>query len=121
MENRAIESKILPPNPIRPDLTTYLPVLYDPSIAKHHEAVRSLAASGAIVADVLFDQLEELVALRDPRRELSGDERSEWAAAHLDGCPSELYGRWAYYPWSRKLVHLLPPDEFFIVRSDRNR
>jgi molybdopterin/thiamine biosynthesis adenylyltransferase/nitroreductase len=33
----------------------------------------------------------------------------------------EEHGRWIYYPWSARLVHLLPPDEFRALRCDRNR
>src|SRR5262249_27646093 len=28
---------------------------------------------------------------------------------------------WVYYPWSGRLVHVLPPAEFRTLRSDRNR
>src|SRR5262249_26193708 len=31
------------------------------------------------------------------------------------------YGRWVYYPWSGRLVHALPPREFWELRVDRNR
>ena len=31
------------------------------------------------------------------------------------------YGTWAWYPWSGRLVHVLPREEFRLVRTDRNR
>src|SRR5262249_50596160 len=83
--------------------------------------IRCLTESRAIVADVLFDQLDELVTLREPSRELSTEERLAASRSLLGDCPAELYGRWVYYPWSRKIVHILPPDEFFEVRTNRNR
>ena len=69
--------------------------------------------------DTIDVQLGELLATRNPSRP-----RSEMAALvedHLDGVPRATYGTWVYYPWSRRLVHVLPQDEFWEVRSDRNR
>jgi hypothetical protein len=31
------------------------------------------------------------------------------------------YGNWIYYPWHRAVVHLLPKNVFFAVRTNRNR
>ena len=31
------------------------------------------------------------------------------------------YGTWAFYPWSGRLVHVLPREESRFVRTDRNR
>src|SRR5262249_731915 len=41
--------------------------------------------------------------------------------ATLAGALLHDYGRWVYYPWSGRLVHLLPPAEFRQLRLDRNR
>ncbi|MYV92479.1 hypothetical protein GT350_19965 [Streptomyces sp. SID1034] len=38
----------------------------------------------------------------------------------LGGRP-DAYGRWVWYPWSGRLVHVLPEAEFRLVRTDRNR
>jgi molybdopterin/thiamine biosynthesis adenylyltransferase/nitroreductase len=42
-------------------------------------------------------------------------------AAHLNGADIDTYGVWVYYPWSRRLVHLLDEDEFIEVRTNRNQ
>ncbi|WP_323139630.1 Rv1355c family protein [Streptomyces sp. NBC_01443] len=35
--------------------------------------------------------------------------------------PASAYGSWAWYPWSRQLVHVLPRDEYRELRQSRNR
>ena len=42
------------------------------------------------------------------------------ARQHLGGRPVEEYGRWAFFPWSGQLVHLLDRDEFRELRFNRN-
>lgn len=85
--------------------------------------LEELARSGAIafVHDSLGEQLRELVALREPSRKLPVEELDARVRAHLAGRPVESHGAWAYYPWSRRLVHVLPCDEHREVRTDRNR
>jgi nitroreductase len=82
-----------------------------------------LARSGAIafVHDSIDEQLRELVALREPSRKLGPDELDARVRAHLAGRSSEAYGAWAYFPWSGRLVHVLPRGEHREVRTDRNR
>ena len=38
-----------------------------------------------------------------------------------EGVPLAQYGVWVYYPWSRRLVHILGKDEFIELRTNRNR
>src|SRR5262249_34892789 len=48
-------------------------------------------------------------------------ELAQGAQALTDGGALHDFGRWVYYPWSGRLVHVLPPDEFRELRLDRNR
>lgn len=73
------------------------------------------------VHDTLLDQLRELIAIRHPGERLTEAESDRLVVEHLDGRNPARYGTWVYYPWSRRLVHLLPRDEFREVRADRNR
>jgi tRNA A37 threonylcarbamoyladenosine dehydratase len=109
------------PRPTDLDRDSFAPRIYDPALPAHRDKVLSLADAGAVVVDALSDQLDELVATRNPARELGPDARRAAARAHIGDVPPELYGRWVYYPWSSRLVHLLGPDEFFLLRTDRNR
>jgi hypothetical protein len=86
-------------------------------------ALTELLASGRVreVHDTLLDQLRELVACREAAREETSEEQTARAIAHLAGTPPECHGAWFFYPWSARLVHVLPPDELRQVRTDRNR
>lgn len=73
------------------------------------------------VHDHLHGQLEELVKTSHPSIAYTAEALREAALAHLGNTPSEEYGVWVHYPWSKRLVHLLDRDEFIRVRTDRNR
>jgi hypothetical protein len=82
-----------------------------------------LAESGQIVSvhDTIDEQLTELIGAREPGRTRTD---SEWESAKsevLGGSSVAEYGNWAWYPWSGRLVHVLPRNEFRLVRTDRNR
>ncbi|WP_049567624.1 ThiF family adenylyltransferase [Nonomuraea sp. SBT364] len=64
---------------------------------------------GIAVLDTIDRQLDELASLRPPAGERA---RPDDLAA---------YGCWAYLPWTAQVTHLLPPDEYLQVVTDRNR
>ena len=66
-------------------------------------------------------QLRDLIDLRAPAKTLTEDEIAGRIGAELAGHDRRKYGRWVYYPWSGRIIHLLPPDAFREVRLDRNR
>lgn len=74
--------------------------------------------------DTLPDQLRDLIRTRNPRRHRT-EPNGDWVSREIDevtrGISINDYGRWVYYPWSGRLVHLLPPGEFHELRTDRNR
>jgi molybdopterin/thiamine biosynthesis adenylyltransferase len=74
-----------------------------------------------VIIDRLRDQLAELVATRAPEHDLSPAEVGERIERQLGEVSLQTYGRWVFFPWSGRLVHLLPPDEFRELRTDRNR
>jgi len=104
------------------DRTSFRPAIFDLSVDADLECVAQLLASGGVVIhDTIHEQLEELISTLNPSQDLSAADRELGVRRRLDGCPMRLYGRWIYYPWARRLVHTLPPDEYFVLRSDRNR
>ncbi|WP_394839359.1 Rv1355c family protein [Pendulispora rubella] len=81
-----------------------------------------LVSSGnVLVHDAIDLQLADLMQLRSPARKLGEEELRPRVEAHLGGTPREAYGTWFHYPWSRTLVHVLPPAEFRELRSGVNR
>ncbi|MBI4946322.1 MAG: Rv1355c family protein [Bacteroidetes bacterium] len=72
------------------------------------------------VFDELQGQLEELVKSQNPKIVFTKSALTEAAKKHIGSIPSEEYGVWVYYPWSKKLIHILDEKEFVEVRTNRN-
>ena len=72
--------------------------------------------------DTIYDQLGELMKIRNPTQKLSTEERDRLIAGHVHASGVDItdYGVWVYYPWLNKIVHLLDEDEFIEVRTNRN-
>jgi CRISPR-associated DxTHG motif protein len=104
-------------------LQSWRPTLYDAASDVEFTAVGDLLDSGEIVFvhDEIQSQLRELTALRRPDRRWTPAENDEAVRQHLGRTPRRRYGVWVHYPWSRRLVHLLPRDDFRRVRTDRNQ
>jgi len=98
------------------------PVLFDPALQADLDALSTLLASGAVreVHDTIEDQLVELVRSREPSC-TDPAEMSRKKQEQLAGLAAWEYGTWVWYPWSGRLVHVLPREEFRLVRTDRNR
>ncbi|MFF4898622.1 ThiF family adenylyltransferase [Streptomyces sp. NPDC001068] len=102
---------------------TYRPVLLGAADAEGEAALAALLESGAVreVHDRIDDQLEELVRCLRPGEAMDAGGRAAAAAEVCPGTRRRGYGTWVWYPWSGRLVHVLPPEEFRLVRTDRNR
>jgi hypothetical protein len=74
----------------------------------------------AVVYDTIRQQLAELIETRTPDRKLSAEELRPEVDGLLAGDP-DAYGCWAYYPWSNRLVHVLPQRLYSELRGSRNR
>ena len=105
------------------DATRWRPLLLAPAAAGSRAALAALLASGAVreVCDRIDDQLAELVLAREPGRRHESGFLREAVVDQLAGLAPWEYGTWAWYPWSGRLVHVLPREEFRLVRTDRNR
>jgi len=99
------------------------PIVFDPQKPADAAELRARIERGEVAAiyDRYDEQLRDLLAARHPAAKLSADELGQRVAQRLDGRPAALAGRWVLFPWSRRLVHLLDPDEFLELRTDRNR
>ncbi|MDO8993606.1 Rv1355c family protein [Daejeonella sp.] len=71
--------------------------------------------------DEIYGQLQELVKMKNPAVRIKPEEYPELIQKHLGGRDIHSYGVWVYYPWSRRLVHMLDEEEFIRVRSNRNQ
>lgn len=101
----------------------YRPVLMRPTEPEEEAALVALLESGAVreVHDRIDDQLAELVGCLRPGDSLDARDLAAVVTELCGGIPRRRYGTWVHYPWSGRLVHVLPADEFRLVRTDRNR
>ncbi|MFL6111822.1 MAG: ThiF family adenylyltransferase [Catenulispora sp.] len=99
------------------------PVLFHPTRPDDRAALAALLGTGAVreVADTIESQLEELIRAREPGRVFDPGEMAAARRDQLEGTALWDYGSWAWYPWSGRLVHALPREEYRLVRTDRNR
>jgi len=73
------------------------------------------------VHDEMYGQLQELVKCKNPSIKIKPEDYTTLVNDHLKGQAITEYGVWVYYPWSRRLVHLLDEEEFIEVRTNRNQ
>jgi hypothetical protein len=116
------------PAPVEPAVlgdvhSSWRPLILDPAVAVDRDRLAALEAGGGVFSrhDTIDDQLRDLLACRHPAEEPDRAALDRHVGAHLAGRQSTDHGRWIYYPWSGRLVHLLPEDEFRELRSNRNR
>lgn len=87
------------------------------SFLETHPAVRLI--------DRFDEQLAELFTIDHPEAEPKTDgfaqAQDEYRRAYYARRSPETAGVWVYYPWKQTAVRMLPPDEFFRVRTARNR
>lgn len=100
----------------------FLPEIFNINISSDYQQVQKLIDEQAdvLVLDEIHSQLRELVKIRNPQRSLTEEEYVQQIEGLLNGKSSHHYGSWVYYPWSKKLVHLLSKDEFVELRTSRN-
>jgi tRNA A37 threonylcarbamoyladenosine dehydratase len=102
------------------------PRIFDLSLPADLLAVEQLAKDKQVrfATDDFVEQLRELFAIQNPEI-VYAPGFSDMFDKHLSSLkeqkPLEQYGRWVYYPWRGQLVHVLEEDDFFVVRTARNR
>lgn len=86
-------------------------------------AYQELTNSGRVlfIHDQIEGQLKELIKCLNPALKLKADDYPELIEKHFGAINMHDYGVWVYYPWSKRLVHLLDEEEFIEVRTNRNR
>jgi molybdopterin/thiamine biosynthesis adenylyltransferase/nitroreductase len=70
--------------------------------------------------DTIDQQLNDYVKVAHPDERLDDRRIGDKVGNLLGGRERRTFGRWIFYPWSRRLVHVLPPDLFGLVRESRN-
>ena len=99
----------------------YKPVFFSLTVPGQREILEALLPKVIAVSDELYDQLKDLLKSRHPTQTLTEDDYKNLIERHLSGSDLFSYGVWVYYPWNKKLVHILDEKEFIEVRTSRNQ
>ena len=101
----------------------YKPLILRPGNADDRQMLDRLLANGLVLSvhDELKGQLKELIKSEHPSKRLKPDEYEDLIGQRLNGKDMADYGVWVYYPWTRRLVHILDEQEFIEVRTNRNQ
>lgn len=100
----------------------YLPQFFD---LKKNDDFQKLTAllntnSNLLVCDEIESQVKELIKIRHPHKQLNSDEYDELMSKEFNNESKDKYGKWVYYSWNNKLVHILDKDDFIELRTSRN-
>lgn len=74
-----------------------------------------------IIHDTIQMQLAELIKIRQPHKLHTLQDLNELIHEHLGDLGLHEYGTWVWYPWCKRLVHILDEKEFIEVRTSRNK
>jgi len=97
--------------------------VFDAAVSSDAVRLNTLLRAGRVwqVHDSINLQIRDLVRARAPQRSFSDSELNREVERICGARSARTYGRWVYYAWSGRLLHLLPPNEFRQLRLDRNR
>lgn len=106
-----------------PEAEIWHPLILDRMRPDGAETMDELMSTGEVVFvhDTIGAQVRDLLKARTPSRPWTDEELDAEVEDFLGGQDLRDYGRWVFYPWSRRLVHAIPPAEYAELRSDRNR
>ncbi|MCC8409305.1 Rv1355c family protein [Mucilaginibacter sp. UR6-1] len=101
----------------------YRPVFFRLKNTQDQQALTALIADRqvSIVHDNYEEQLKELLKMQHPTIKLKADDYQRLIADRHAGKNPDEEGVWVYFPWNKKLIHLLDEEEFIEVRTNRNR
>jgi hypothetical protein len=115
---------ILKPKKI--DAGLFKPQLFNLTGAEDKRKLKKLLGKNKAItiSDDFTEQLRELFAINNPKAAFSPDfEKLFQANLKNSGqkIPFFEQGRWVYFPWLKSLSHILPENDFFKVRTARNK
>lgn len=99
------------------------PQIFDLTDPQQERALAERMDSGEVrfVHDTLRQQIIGLIETREPTLKLDPAGWDRRVQQHIGGTPLERVGRWVYFPWSQRLVHVLGETEYRELRTSRNR
>lgn len=104
----------------------YKPRIFNLEKKNDRNNFQSLLSTSCIhdISDNYETQLKELFLINHPHLQSEEDRREEFSD-YLNGykknCNITVAGKWIYFPWLFSAVHILNEEDFFAVRTARNK
>jgi molybdopterin/thiamine biosynthesis adenylyltransferase len=101
----------------------YTPIFYRLKCHEDKNKFQSLIENEPfiLIFDEILIQIGELLKIRNPKQKFSNDSLNQAVIDHLGSTSNDDYGVWVFYPWSKRLVHLVDEPEFVEIRTSRNQ
>jgi len=100
----------------------FKPIIYNLSVISDYEKISKLLEDNSItVYDEILGQIKELIKSNNPTIIYEDSKLTKESESFLEENGNEKYGNWVYYPWNKKLLHILPENDFIEVRTNRNQ
>lgn len=102
------------------------PTIFDLSQSKDVATVEALFSTGTIqhVTDDFEELQRELFQINNPTLVYTPDFKDRFAAHYemlAKRSPLWQQGVWVWYPWRSLLAHILPEQDYYAIRTARNR
>ena len=117
--NEVLQSHTSKQHPIQP-------VFFDFSLEADRDAAEVLFTNSQIqhVTDDYEEELLELFGIKNPQLVYTPDFKSLFQTHFAElqkTTPLWQQGTWVFYPWRSLLAHILPEEDYYLVRTARNR
>jgi molybdopterin/thiamine biosynthesis adenylyltransferase len=104
------------------NLHAYKPIILTYSSNEHTLQLEQLIQQETVeIIDTIQQQIGEWIRIQHAGKPITKELLESETERILNGIPIERFGNWVFYPWSNRLVHLLPEDAFIEVRTNRNQ
>ncbi|SFV32934.1 ThiF family adenylyltransferase [Thermoflavifilum thermophilum] len=103
--------------------TIYSPIFFKIVTDKDRKSLQYLIESYPCIRIInsIRNQVNELIKLRNPSKELDGNQIESIVNKFFSDRDELSYGVWIFYPWENFLIHLLEEEDFVEVRTSRNQ
>ncbi|CAG4994576.1 hypothetical protein DYBT9275_01422 [Dyadobacter sp. CECT 9275] len=91
------------------------------SAADHSFQELLIDKKDTVILDLFSGQKKELFKVRNPKTRLSATELDKHFNLWAEGKNVDQEGVWVYYPWARRMLHILEKAEFVELRTSRNK
>ncbi|HCS21092.1 MAG TPA: hypothetical protein DIW47_11135 [Bacteroidetes bacterium] len=99
----------------------WVPHFIDPSSSEGKQQLAALFKDVSVhVYDTIHAQVGEMLKSRFPKKKLKDESLKKAIEDFFEKIDPAEYGIWVYYPWSRRLVHILKEEDFVATRISPN-